>query len=436
MARRKTGLPVARPTGKRLLVELGKDLLIVLLTCSALFLAWQTPLATQLRGWVTPPTQTVSPEAQQPEGALTPYALTARNERGLYGVAYDRDGVARAFEQLSPLLGEAFASAGAPGGITRRQWQELLESPGVYCTFQGAPPMAALAGWLGGSGLSEGQAQAILLAWDGSQVWLCWRDGSRYYRARTQVAYQNHLESALGEFSPNGAAYAYALARTDGAYASVDPDVLVSMTVPQPQEYTASTPDLTGDPQVLGQLLSALGFQSGVGSTYETAGGLALNEGGDRLRMSDTGTVIFHAGEEVRYPASSASLEEAAMAAWDLLSRAAAPWKGETDFVLTGAEAVEGGWTFTFHSRLGGVPVLTSPKGWCASFTVAGGRILDFTLTLRSYAVTETSTLLPSERLAAAAMNAPSLRDQGKRLILCYSDTGGGILSAGWVAEE
>lgn len=436
MARRKAVPPVARPTGRRRLVELGKDLLILLLTCSALLLAWQTPLATQLRGWVTPPVQAAGPEAQQPEGALTPYALTARNSRGLYGTAYDKEGVARAFEQLSPLLEEGFATADAPSGITRRQWQDLLGAPGIYCAFQGKPPMAALSAWLGEGTLSQGQAQALLLAWDGSQVWLCWRDGNHYYRSRTQVAYQDHLETALGEFSPNGAAFAYVLAQTDEAYASVDPDVLVSMTVPQPREYLASAPDLTGDQEVLGRLLSALGFQSGVGSAYETAGGLALNEGGDRLRMSDTGTVVFHAGEESRYPAAVTSLEEAAMAAWNLLNRAAGPWKGEADFVLTGAEEVEEGWSFTFHSRLGGVPVQTSPEGWCASFTVAGGRILDFTLTLRIYTITEIETLLPSERLAAAAMNAPSMRGQGKRLTLCYSDTGAAALSAGWMAED
>ena len=435
MGRRKAVPPVAKPTGKRRLVELGKDLLILALTCSALFLAWQTPLVSQFRGWMVPPVQAVSPETQRPEGALTPYALTARNSRGLYGAAYDKEGVTRAFEQFSPLLGEAFATSETPGSITRRQWQELLGEPGIYCAFQGSPPLAALSAWLGGNSQPEGQAQALLLAWDGQRVWLCWRDGNHYYRAGTQMTYQDHLSSMLEDFSPNGAAFAYALAQTDGAYASVDPDVLVFMTVPQPREYTVFTPDLTGDPEILGQLLTSLGFQSGVGSAYETAGGLTLNEGGDRLRVSDTGVVTFHAGEEARYPAATASLEEAAMAAWDLLNRAAAPWKGETDFVLTGAEAVEGGWSFTFHSRLDGIPLLTAPQGWSASFTVAEGRILDFTLTLRLYTAAEGEILLPGERLAAAAMNAPSMQGQGKRLILCYSDVGG-TLSASWVAEE
>lgn len=435
MARRKAAPPVARPTGGRLLLELGKDALILLLTCSALFLAWQTPLVGQLRGWVAPPAPVDRPSVQQPEGALIPYALAARNSRGLYGVMYDKEGVSRAFEQLSPLLGEAFASAEPPQDIPRRQWQALLESPGVYCAYQGSPPLSILSAWLGGDGGLEGRAQSLLLAWDGEQVWLCWRDGESCYRSLTQVAYEGHLASLLEEFSPNGAAYAYSLARTDQAYAPADPDVLVAMTAPQPLEYTAASPNFTGDPEALAQLLSVLGFQSGVGSAYETAGGLTLNEGGDRLRVGDTGLVSFHAGEELRYPVASPSLEDATLAAWDLLNRAAAPWKGETDFVLTGAES-SGGWIITFHGRLGGVPLLTGEEGWYARFTVANGRVETFALNLRLYTPGESYTLLPSERLASAAMNAQSLRGSGRRLTLCYSDVGAGTLSAGWIAQE
>ena len=39
MPRRKQSPPVAKPTGRRRLIEIGKDILIVALTCSALFRA-------------------------------------------------------------------------------------------------------------------------------------------------------------------------------------------------------------------------------------------------------------------------------------------------------------------------------------------------------------------------------------------------------------
>lgn len=441
MPRRKETPPVAKPTGRRRFMELCKDGLIVALTCSAAFLAWQTPLATQLRGWVSPAAPAVEPVAQQPKEAVGPYGIAVRNSMGLYGAVYDADQVRWAFDRLSPLLGEAFATAGAPERASRRQWQSLLESPGVYCAFQGSPPVSVLSAWLDqeGAGL-EGKAQGLLLAWDGKQVWLCWRDGNSYFRSATQVLYQGGMDGDLESFSPNGAAFAYALAETDRAYTSVDPDVLVSMTAPRPGDYAVSAPNLAEDRTALEQLLTALGFQSGVASAYEATGGLAINESGDRLRVGADGTVVFHAGEETRYAVTAQrgrpTADEAALAAWSLLNQAAAPWKGEVFFVLTGVEETAEGWTVTFHSRLEGVPLRLGSEGWSASFTISGDAVSDFTMTLRAYTPTGETTLLTSQRLAAAAMASDAYRDSGKRLMLCYNDTGSPSLTAGWMTEE
>ena len=438
MARHNKVPQVAKATGKRRVLEIGKDLLIAALTCSAVFLALQTPMASQVRGWVTPPAPTSQPVAQQRSEALMPYGIAARNSLGLYGASYDQALVGQVFEQLSPYLGEALATAGAPEKMTRRQWQALLDAPGFYCVFQGTPPLAAFSTWLGDGEALTGKAQSLLLAWDGSGVWLAWRDGSDFYRAQTQVDYEGHLAAALEGFSPNGAAFAYALARTDETYGTLDPDVLVLITAPQPQVYTAASPDFVGDGEALEQLLKALGFQSGVGSAYEAGGDLAINESGDRLRVSSGGTVTFRAGEDARYPVASAGsrprMEEAALQSWDLLNQAAAPWKGETVFVLTGAEETAGGWIITFHGRLNGVPLLTGREGWCASFTVTGQAITDFTLTLRTYTSSGVTSLVPGERLAAAARRARP--GNGRRLTLCYSDSGGPTLIAGWVSED
>lgn len=441
MGRNKRSPMVAKPTKRRQLIEWGKDALIVALTCSALFLAGRTPLFTQLRGWVDPPVRMVETAERQPGEAVMPYGVAVRNSLGLYGTVYDGEQVRRAFEQLSPLLGEGLTTAEEPERIARWKWQQLLEQPGIYCVFQGSPPLSALSAWMEEGGAApEGNAQSLLLAWDGNQVKLCWRSEEGYYLCSTKVAYEGHMDSVLEEFSPNGTAFAYMLAQTDRAFASVDPDVLVPMTAPQPKGYTASSPDLVGNGEVLEQLLTALGFQSGIGSAYEAGGGLAINESGDRLRIGRDGTVTFHAGEEVRYPVAAKGEiptgEEAAMAAWTLLEEAAATWKGETAFVLTGAEETAAGWTITFHSRLSGIPVQTGAAGWCAQFTVKGKAVSDFTLSLRSYGATEEVLLIPGQRLAAAAMNAPVYASGGKKLTLCYRDGGGVSLTAGWAAEE
>lgn len=439
MAGRKDTPEVAKPTPGQRAVEWVKDLLILLLTCSALFLVNQTPMADQLKLLTAQPVQSAPPSTARSEEAAIPYAIAVRNGLGLYGAGYDAALVERAFSQLSGLLGEGLSTAGSGESISRYQWQLLLESPGVYCAFQGAPPLSALEGWLGtGAGAPQGGAEGLLLAYDGNRVWLCWREGDLYRRAATTVAYEGHLETALAQFSPNGAAFASTLVREDGVYAALDGDVLVSMTAPSPQNYTLSSPDFVGDSAALERLLETLGFQSGSNSAYETAGDLAINESGDRLRLSPQGSVSFHTGGEGRYPISSQgespTLAQCVQAAWELLEGASAPWRGEGDYVLTGAEQTEGGWIITFQARLGGVPVLTGQEGWAAQFVTDGREISAFTLTLRSYGPTETNAVVPSQRLAAAALR--SLPQANGKLKLCYSDLGGNALIAGWMCVE
>ncbi len=438
MARRKHAPPVARPTGKGRLIEMGKNILIVALACSAVFLAWQTPIASRLQEWMNEPSQTAEPVDRQQSEAVEPYLVAVRNSMGLYGVSYDETLVGRAFEQVSSLLGEGLSSAAPGEAISHRQWRILLESPGIYCALQGAPPLSALTAWMGEKGILTGDAQALLLAWDGSQVWLCWRDGNTYFRAGTQVAYEGHMDEILEEFNPNGAAFAYKMAQMNKTYETLDPYVLVSMTAPQPQIYTASAPDFVGDAEALEQLLQVMGFQTGGGSAYESAGELAINESGDRLRISPAGTVTFHAGEEIRYPVTSwgdaVTAQEAALTAWDLLNKIADPWKGEGTFILTKVEETKEGWTITFHNRLNGIPVLTGKDGWCAQFNVEGQGICDFTISVRTYTESGTASVVLGERLAAAALKA--LPDTGGRLVLCYSDTGTTAVIAGWVAED
>lgn len=438
MPSRKDPPQVARRSPQRRLVELGKDLLIVALTCSAVYLAGLSPMVTQLRSWMAPAAPTAEVQPRQARDSLIPYGVAVRNRLGLYGVNYDQTTVERVFEQVSPLIGEALTTAEAPESITPRQWRQLLDGEGVYCRFQGKVPLQALSSWLGEGETLSGSAQAMALGWDGAAVWVGWQDGAVHYRAKTQLAYDGRMEELLEEFSPNGAAFAYTLRENDKTYDTLDPYVLVAMPPQQLMTYTAASPDFMGEREALGTLLEALGFRSGAGSAYEAAGELAINENGDRLRVNADGRVVFHAGEEIRYPVAGtgeeATVQEAALAAWEVLNKAAEPWKGESVYVLTGVEAAGESWTVEFQARLGGVPVYTGQEGWCAQFTVKDRRITDFTIDLRSYTGTGTTCLVTSERLAAAALK--SHPGAGGQLKLCYTDNRTGVVTAGWVAED
>ncbi|MEA4953977.1 MAG: hypothetical protein VB096_00460 [Pseudoflavonifractor sp.] len=437
MAERKQAPEVARPAGKTRLIEIGKSLLIVVLACSAVFLVAQTSLITQLREWMAEPVQTADPANRQPEEAVMPYLAAVRSEWGMYGAAYDKETVNRTFTAVQSFLGEGLATAGSAEKITERRWRALLESPGIYCAFQGSPPLSVLSSWLGGGGELTGDAQALLMAWDGTAVWLCWRDESNYWAAQTQVAYEGHLQMAIGKYSPNGMAFAYEMKTSDEVYGTLDPYVMVSMTAFRPVVYDAETPAFLENEENLKKLLNALGFQTSGNSAYEMPEGLHISEGTDRLRVKRDGTIIFHAGEEGRYPVPAAgetpTCSEAVLTAWELLNRVSSEWEGEGTFVLARAETEKNGWVITFSYRLNGIPVLTGEDGWAAQFTVEEGEIRDFTIKLRTYTATGSAASVPRERLAAAAMKA--LKNTDGRLILCYSDTGAESIRAEWVAQ-
>lgn len=437
MARRKQTPKVSRPTGKRRVIELVKDLLIILLTCSAIFLAWQTPMATHLRGWVGPAAPVVEDPTFPNEEALTPYALRVNNSLGSYGVSYDEASLSRVFQRFSSLIGEAFSTASTPGTLVQRSWRALLEAPGLYCVFQGKVPLSVLSAWLGTGETLTGQAEALVLAREGNRVTLAWRDGNDCYRAPTQLSYDAGFSQLLEDFNPNGAAFAYALAATDDAYKALDPYVLLTVNTPQPLVYAAASPDLVGDRAALSRLLSALGFLSGVDSVYETPDGLTVTESGDRLQVTTAGQVTYRAGEESRYPISSnqePTAAQAAQAAWELLCRIAEPFENSPDYVLTGIEETEGGWAVTFGARLDGIPVSIGEKGYSARVVTEGRKISEFTFTLRAYTPADNVTLIPSGRLAAAALR--SITGTDGKLTLRYSDNLSATLTAGWMTGE
>lgn len=434
MAGHKARPQVVKPTVKRRLIELGKDVLIVALSCSALLLITRTSLFGGMK-WISSGEGAVQAQSVQPQA--TPYLMAVRNERGLYGAVYDREATTQTFERLSPLLGEALTTAGESEAIGERRWRALLEQPGFYCNFQGEPSLGSLSNWLGSGGFPQDvRAAEVLLARDGKGVWLAWRQGEDFFAALTQVEWQGRLESALEEFNPDGAAFAYALAENDPVYDRLDPYVLISPNTIRPAQGRVAWADLTGDQAAREELLDALGFHSDGALAYMASDGwLAITEGTDRLRVSRSGDVTYYAREESRYPLAKGSnrAETAAEAAWQLLERVTAQRRGDAELILSGCTATEDGWEVTFSYRLDGIPVLVGTDGWGASFTIRDGQITDFTLRLRTYTLEEMETALPSPRLAAAALD--SLPGAGGRLELCYSDNGAESLLAGWVAR-
>ena len=130
-----------RESKKRRAVELAKDVLIVLLTCSALWLAARTQLMDPLSGllgedgtqMVAGPDQGTAGEG----GALVPMAMVVNLPReeppagsGLpqaegtrAGILYDQAACQELFQQVAGPLAEALSGVETPEEITRIRWE-------------------------------------------------------------------------------------------------------------------------------------------------------------------------------------------------------------------------------------------------------------------------------------------------------------------------
>ena len=435
---------------KRRAVELLKDVLIVFLTLSALWLAAQTPLAAPFRvllreeGRQTAPGQ--GQEVDRRSGAI-PMAMVANLPGGTglplgvpegaegirCGLQYNQGACQELFQKVAGPLVEALSSAGTPDEVSRRSWEEALTGPlGVYMDFQGRIPMPVLMGWLsdGDTRLTATVRRLALTVWEGG-VDLYYRDeeSGSFYRCRSEVADPYSLAGALAGLTDNGAFYAF----ESDLYQDLDPDTLLFAQAPSPAVYTVSNPMSAGQ-ESLQTLVQDLGFSLNSTSFYSTDEQVARS-GDDSVRLSDRGVAQYEGGNlfPVLRQGGAGELFDRVETCRQLALSALGPRCGEARLYLTSVEETPEGWEISFGYSLNGIPVLTEP-GYAARFLVREGRIDQFSLYLRSYTASEDSCLVLPPRQGAAALAAQGL--EGEELLLTYTDSGGDTLTAGWSARE
>lgn len=422
--------------GKRRLIEWGKDLLILLLSLSALWLLGQTALVRDsgLLSLFSAPEEESASTGVTLSAASRPARIAVWYDGGRYAVQYDQDGVDELFTTLSPLLGEALTSAGTPRLIGESRWQSYLAVPSVYFDFSGSVSLSALAGWLGeGECALSGSARRLLLAaGEGDAVLLCYQDedSGLFYACDTALSQTLHLLPAVEGRESNGAGFAF---EDDGLRALLAPYTLVTETEPEGVIYTASTP-LTASSDV-SWLLTALSY-SGQNHT-SVSDGEAYLDGSDRLVVGNDGAVTYRAAQPGKYPVpaagESATVAEAIEAARAIVEGTVGAQCGEAGLYLISTQETDGGWLVRFGYRLDGAAVWLYDDGWAAEFLVKDGYITEFTLRFRTYAATaERQPLLPMDKAAAML---PSLTDELRELVLQYRDRGGATVSPAWVAE-
>lgn len=427
---------------KRRVIETLKNLLIMALVCSAVWLMQESQML-RVSGVLEVPQHTQQGSGQQAvhSAAVLPLHMAVMSQGGCYGVQYDIYELSAVFNRMAPVLNEALSGAGTPELIDREEWETLLLSnPGVYFDFQGTIPLQVLSGWLSGkeNPMLTAKARQLLLAVDERErVMLAYRDedSGQYFACHTQLVSRNHLNSVVAQVSPNGAIFACQAAD----YAQmVAPDTIITAQSPRPREYTVTNPIPAGEEQRLTELLEALSFPLGITTIYETPEGRRARSGNDTLSVSNSGLVTYYSTpEEQRYPVTAAEGSSSVFAAVDSAARLVRGvldlWRGEARVYLERAQPEDQDrWRLEFRYALDGIPVQTGQRGYAASVLVEQGYITQFELQLRSYTVLEQTTLVLPQKQAAAAM--VELGKSGSQLQLRYQD-GGELARAGWIAN-
>ncbi len=425
---------------RRRAAELVKDALIVLLSCSALWLLARSQLLEpldQLWEEETPqagPGQTQSVnqlEAARPLGITA--VLAGEGETVRYSAQYDAAACDALFQQTAGLLAEAVSSAEEPEPVSRRLWERALTaSTGVCFDFRGEVPLSVLSRWLSGEGeprLTAPVRRLLLADWQGTAA-LYYRDeeDGGYYRCRTEVVDPARLEEALAGLTGNGAFYAF----ESEAYDALDPDTPLSREIPPLAVYTASNPG-AGGRTALEELAGELGFNINVNGVYY-AGEWVARSGNDTLRLSGRGTVSYLAGEdggEHFLLPGSGELFDAVETCRKLAAAALGSRCGQARLYLMSAKETGESREIRFGYSLNGIPVQLE-ESCAASFLVEGGRVVQFSMQLRGYTESEETAAVMPARQAAAALLAEGL--EGKELLLVYADGGGDTVRAGWAA--
>lgn len=421
---------------KKTVVELGKDVLIVLLTCSALWLASRGRVVVQVPDETGQFRPTESQTVEKME-TVRPLRLVANGVGGTSSgrclLGYGTENSDTVFQQASVLLTEALAAAGKGEEISRRDWEEALtDRPSLYFDFQGEIPVELVSDQ---HPENLPTIRRLVLSQGESGMELCLRDEEgTYYSYQAGTVNPVRLEELLASLVGDGTFYAF-----ESAWGGhMDPDTLLHTEPPTPMEYLVSNP-VAGGQEMLEELMGVLGFSVSTSNFYTSGGEQVARNGNNMLRLSDRGTLHYEADME---GSSHFSLQSARNLEQDLTQYVNSSRRiinavmtgriGQARLYLDKIEGKKDGTLITFSYSLDGIPVRLK-EGPAASFLFRGEHMVEFDLCLRNYAPGEKMGLVMPPRQAAAALESLELEE--RELMLVYRDSGAETVTADWAAD-
>lgn len=420
---------------RRRLIELGKDIVIALLTLVILVLILlalpsktltSTPwLAAAIKPFaglfgMNEAELTYVETAVPAPSAAQPLAISVQNLAGRYSAVYDETAVAQMYEPLGALLAQALDSAGEPAAASRASVYDALRAPSAAFSYSAALSADVLAAWLNASCAETDAARWFIVSLQDDTVRL-YLVGERVQVCQTALS-ADALLSALELYTPDGSRFAF---EAPESFSRVDGLSLIPAQLPTLYAAQAANPC---DARFTTNLAAEIGFNPYGDTSYtDAAGNTTYSETDCTLSVSATGEVTIRtaADAQSRFTAEQDTPLAQIEAARALLARITALVEGEAQLYLSGYEKTDGGAVCSFDYILGGVVVQQS-AGPAATVRFTGSQISELRVQLRSYTSSdEKLSLLPA---AQAAAIVPS----GTVLAVSYADTAAQSLMAGW----
>lgn len=413
------------------LIELGKDLLIVLLICSLILLAVtfvplesirNSPSLSRLAQPFAPLLGLSEAELTYVETALPvldaaqPVAISAHHAESRATALWDFDALDAAFETYGGLLGQAMDTAELFAEATDSQILTALTGSSIYFRYSTSLPVPLLASWLG----AELNAQlpeicACILSLEQDSVALYLLGVEACFRSETQVqpetlaALLEQIHADGSRFSFESGASASALSLLPGGSIAV-PGAAVSN--PCDSRYTD-------------QLATELDFNP-YGETRFTddEGTMFYTEANCALEISASGTILLTSSAPDRFLAASASDEALVELARQLVDAAVGNVVRDGRIYLSGLTRQEDATVCTFDYLVSGIPVVL--PGHAATITFSGASLTRLELQVYTFAFSGQS-LYP---LPAAQTMA--ILPAGSELTLQYCINPDKTLAVGW----
>ncbi len=418
-------------TTRRRLIEWGKNILIVLLACSAVVLAVMASaddlsgsgtLLGRVKQWIgTGDTAGASGTDAREQAAALPVQVSVQSPAGRYSALYDDAALSDAYARFGGLLGQALESAGSAQRSSMSAVREALTQPSVYFAYPGAVPLTALARWLDASYDGDDQAAWFALSIRSDSVLLYFGGEAGVSVCKTYLQAER-LTRELSRSRPDGTVFAF----EQTEFSALEPLTLLDPAGVYPVR--ALTAESAWSDSFVSATASGLGFNPyGDGYYTESDGTLVFSESACTLRLGTDGRIFLtnQSPDDARFAGAGDSLAQQIETARALLSRLTDGRTGEAALYLTKAETDGGLTRLTFEYFVGGIPVdLTD--GPAAAVTLSGAVITELSVRVRAYETgAAAGDLLPVHQAAALTKTG--------RLRVGYADSGDSTPGVGWM---